>query len=92
MYSAPTKAFAHLDRLLRWSGDDRPAPVTLEWDLTERCYLGCQSCHFAHTHVRGPWTGQPRVVPDAYAGTGDLADAALIERWLKAIDTQLHGP
>lgn len=79
----PHKVFAHADRLAAWQQGERPAPVTLEWDLSNRCTLGCDHCHFAHTHVRGPWTGQPRTMPDAYAGTGDLADVVLVTRALK---------
>ncbi len=78
----PQKVFAHLERLQAWQRGDRPAPITLEWDLSNRCTLGCDHCHFAHTHVRGPWTGLERVMPDAYANTGDLADPALVFRAL----------
>ena len=83
MYIAPSKAFAHLDRLTAWGRGDHPAPVTLEWDLTERCHLGCQSCHFAHTHVRGPWASRDRRLPVGWAGVGDLADHILVQRGLR---------
>ena len=79
----PQKVFAHLDTLRAWQRGRRPAPITLEWDLSNRCTLGCDHCHFAHTHVRGPWTGLPRVIPAAYANTGDLADLDLVYRGLR---------
>ncbi len=79
----PQKVFAHLDRLQGWQRGDRPAPVTLEWDLSNRCTLGCELCHFAHTHVRGPWTHQPRTLPGGFESTGDLADGALVSRGLQ---------
>lgn len=82
MYIAPSKVFAHLDRVRAWSSRHRPAPVTLEWDLTERCYLGCQSCHFAYTHQKGPWVTRDRRLPMAWEGVGDLADTALVHRAL----------
>ncbi len=78
----PQKVFAHLDTLRAWQRGEHPAPVTLEWDLSNRCTLGCDHCHFAHTHVRGPWTGLPRTIPEAYAETGDLADVELVYRGL----------
>ena len=86
-YIAPrTKAFAHCDRLGRWQAGEQPAPVTVEWDLSNRCVLGCQDCHFAHTHTRGPWAARgatgDRRLPVAFSGTGDLADPALVMRGL----------
>lgn len=78
----PQKVFAHLDTLHAWQRGERPAPVTLEWDLSNRCTLGCALCHFAHTHVRGPWTHQPRTLPGGFESTGDLADPDLIWRVL----------
>lgn len=81
-YISPGKVFAHLDRLSAWQHGQRPAPVTIEWDLSNRCVLGCQDCHFAHTHVKGPWASRPRALPMAYDSTGDLADAAMVRRAL----------
>jgi MoaA/NifB/PqqE/SkfB family radical SAM enzyme len=78
-----SKVFRHLNRLVGWDTGDTPAPVTVEWDLSNRCYLGCQDCHFAHTHVRGPWASKDRILPMAYDGTGDLADMGLVKRALK---------
>lgn len=81
-YITPSKAFAHLDRLAAWQAGDKPAPVTVEWDLSSRCYLGCQYCHFAHTHTKGPWTRKDRRLPMAFEGVGDLADPDLVGRGL----------
>lgn len=83
MYIDPrAKVFRHLDRLTAWQQGEKPAPVTVEWDLSNRCSLGCQDCHFAHTHTKGPWTKKPRTLPMAFSGTGDLADADLVARVL----------
>lgn len=80
-YISPNKALAHIDRLAAWARGDQPAPVTIEWDLTNRCSLGCEFCHFAHTHEKGPWAGKA-VLPMAYDSTGDEADTALVIRVL----------
>jgi MoaA/NifB/PqqE/SkfB family radical SAM enzyme len=82
------KVFRHLDRVVGWDRGERPMPVTVEWDLSNRCTLGCQDCHFAHTHVKGPWATKPRTLPMAYEGTGDLADADLVFR---ALDEMAHA-
>lgn len=86
MYINPrAKVFAHLDRLAQWRAGAKPAPVTIEWDLSNRCSLGCQACHFAHTHSRGPWTVRDRRLPMAFESTGDLADTALVTRALREV-------
>ncbi len=82
-YISPNKVFAHVNRLTDWRAGKTPAPVTIEWDLTNVCSLGCQSCHFAHTHVKGPWAGRSRTLPMAYDSTGEFADYDLIKRALK---------
>ncbi len=82
-YISPTKALQHVDRLADWKLGKKPAPVTVEWDLSNRCHLGCESCHFAHTHTKGPLTRTDRSFPTAWEGTGDLADRSLVERGLK---------
>src|SRR5690606_13491515 len=81
-YIAPSKALVHLDQLAGWKRGDKPAPVTVEWDLSNRCSLGCQSCHFAHTHTRGPWTKRQRALPVLFDAGGDLADTELVKRGL----------
>jgi len=81
MYIHPAaKALRHLDRWVDWQRGDRPAPVTLEWDLSNRCVLGCQNCHFAHTHSKGPWA--IKTLPLVTESTGDLADRTLLSRTL----------
>lgn len=83
-YIAPaSKVLRHLDRVLGWQRGETPAPVTIEWDLSNRCVLGCQDCHFAHTHVKGPWATKSRFLPMAFESTGDLADTSLVRRGLE---------
>lgn len=81
------KALSHLDRVFAWQRGEKPGPVTVEWDLTNVCSLGCQSCHFAHTHVRGPWMTRDRVKPEGYSETGSMADLRLVERTLGELAT-----
>jgi MoaA/NifB/PqqE/SkfB family radical SAM enzyme len=81
-YITRHKALAHLDRLSSWKAGFRPAPVTIEWDLSNACSLGCQSCHFAHTHLKGPWAARPRALPMAYEDTGLFADVDVVEQGL----------
>jgi MoaA/NifB/PqqE/SkfB family radical SAM enzyme len=76
------KVLRHIDRLAAWSRGQTPAPVTVEWDLSNRCSLGCQDCHFAHTHTLGPWATKLRTLPMAFDQGGDLADIGLVERAL----------
>lgn len=76
------KVLRYLDRVAGWDRGETPGPVTVEWDLSNRCVLGCQDCHFAHTHVKGPWATKPRLLPMAYESTGDLADINLVTRTL----------
>lgn len=80
------KMFGHLDRLqeLRSTGKTA-APVNVEIDLSNRCSLGCEWCHFAHTHTRGPLAGKRAKPHDAIAG-GDLMDLALARRIVDELD------
>lgn len=82
-YITPSKVFSHLDRLAGWQRGEKPAPVTVEWDLTNRCSLGCFACHFAHTHVKGPWAARDRAMPEGFESTGSIADVALVRRGLE---------
>jgi MoaA/NifB/PqqE/SkfB family radical SAM enzyme len=75
------KSFAHLERLSQWQHGQHAAPVTVEWDLSNVCSLGCQSCHFAHTHVAGPWARLQK--PANYSETGRFADVDVVTRGLK---------
>lgn len=77
-YLGASKALGHVDRLAAWQAGEKPAPVTVEWDLSNRCSLGCEFCHFAHTHSKGPWARRMREVPEGFGGTGDLANADLV--------------
>lgn len=88
-YVSPSKALSHADRLAAWKQGYRPGPVTLEWDLSNRCVLGCQDCHFAHTHTRGPWAARDRRLPMAFDPCGDLADGAMVRRALR--EAKLSG-
>lgn len=81
-YVNPNKALAHIDRLLEWKQGGKPSPVTLEWDLTNVCSLGCMYCHFAHTHVKGPWLGKKPSEPVGYHSTGSVANFDLVLRVL----------
>lgn len=67
-----SKLFAHTDRLaeLKTRGRTR-APINIEIDLSNRCSLGCEWCHFAYTHTRGPLTGK-RAKPAGATPGGDL--------------------
>ena len=80
-YITPDKVFAHLDRLQGWREGDKPAPVTVEWDLTARCNLGCGGCHMAFTHVRGPLAGK-YAGPAGSTPIGDIADPVVVKRAL----------
>ena len=79
------KLFQHMDRLAAIKHGGRPAPVNVEIDLSNRCSLGCEWCHFAYTHTRGPLAGK-RDKPHDAVGGGDLMDEALAG----AILEQLH--
>lgn len=70
------KLFAHMDRLLVLQEGGMPVPVNVEIDLSNRCSLGCEWCHFAYTHTRGPLKGK-RAKPDGAIAGGDLMDTEL---------------
>lgn len=72
-YINPTKLFAHVGRLAHWEAGEKPAPVTIEIDLTNVCSLGCQFCHYRHTHVAGPWANKA-IRPVDFSDTGRVAD------------------
>jgi cyclic pyranopterin phosphate synthase len=84
-YISPSKVFAHIDRLAGWQAGSKPAPVSVEWDLSNSCSLACQSCHFAHTHVAGPWVTKDRDKPKGYSDTGKHADLALTIQTLRGM-------
>lgn len=74
-----SKLFQHMDTLHAIKRGERPAPVNVEIDLSNRCSLGCAWCHFAYTHTRGPLVGKMDKPADAVAG-GDLMDTNLAYR------------
>jgi MoaA/NifB/PqqE/SkfB family radical SAM enzyme len=61
------------------------APVNVEIDLSNRCSLGCEWCHFAYTHTKGPLADKRDKPAGAVAG-GDLMPTTLAKRIL----VQLH--
>lgn len=54
MINTPLKLLANLDRLSAIKDGQKLGPVNVEIDLSNRCSLGCEWCHFAYTHTRGP--------------------------------------
>ena len=80
-YVAPReKLFGHLDRLVELRDTSATAaPINVEVDLSNRCSLGCEWCHFAYTHTRGPLAGKRRKPANAEVG-GDLMDPLLAAR------------
>lgn len=70
------KLLGHLDRLAALKAGHNPPPVNVEIDLTNRCSLGCEWCHFAYTHTRGPLAGK-RDKPAGAVSGGDVMDHAL---------------
>lgn len=79
-----SKLFAHMDTLAAIQRGERPAPVNVEIDLSNRCSLGCQWCHFAYTHTRGPLAGKANKPAGAIDG-GDLMDTHLAFDILKGL-------
>src|SRR5512139_1310988 len=73
------KLLHHLDRLYAIQRGAIAPPVNIEIDLSNRCSLGCEWCHFAYTHTRGPLAGK-RDKPDASIPGGDLMDTYLARR------------
>ena len=76
----PGKLHYHADRILAIQRGEIVAPINIEIDLSNRCSLGCEGCHFAYTHSRGPLAHS--VKPDGSVSTGDLMDTQLIKRVL----------
>lgn len=75
-YIDPTgKLIHHLDRIAAIKAGGQPAPVNVEIDLTNRCNLGCEGCHFAYTHTRGPLAKRPK--PGGLLDMGDVMDGKL---------------
>lgn len=73
------KLFQHLDRLAQLQQGDKGAPVNVEIDASNRCNLGCEWCHFSHTHTRGPLAYKRAVE------AGDLLDTDLALRVIREL-------
>jgi cyclic pyranopterin phosphate synthase len=72
-YIAPrTKVLWHMETLAQIRDGKRPPPINVEVDLSNRCSLGCEWCHFAYTHTRGP-LAKSQKLRDRIPG-GDLMD------------------
>jgi cyclic pyranopterin phosphate synthase len=78
------KLFQHLPTLDAIKRGERPAPVNVEIDLSNRCSLGCEWCHFAYTHTRGPLAGKADR-PEGAVGGGDLMDVNLASNILEQL-------
>lgn len=78
MYINPKdKIFWHLEEInqLKQTGKSN-APINVEIDLTNRCNLGCDWCHFAYTHTKGPLANSAK--PDGFIDVGDVFDWELL--------------
>jgi MoaA/NifB/PqqE/SkfB family radical SAM enzyme len=76
-----TKLLHHLERLVELRAEGRTrAPVNVEIDLSNRCSHGCDWCHFAHTHTRGPLASREK--PAGMLDCGDQMDVNMIIRIL----------
>lgn len=71
------KLLRHPDRLAAWRAGKSFAPIGMELDLTNRCNLGCNFCHFSYTHTRGPLSRQ-----NAGFDLGDEMGLGLLKRIL----------
>lgn len=74
--SPQVKLFSHLLTLDAIKRGERPAPVNVELFLSNRCGHGCQWCHYAYTHTRGPLAGKVDK-PQGAIPSGDLMDEQL---------------
>lgn len=70
------KLIYHIDKITDIRNGSQVAPVNVEIDLSNRCSLGCEWCHFAYTHTRGPLAGKASN-PDGKEPGGDLMDFSL---------------
>jgi MoaA/NifB/PqqE/SkfB family radical SAM enzyme len=78
------KLLQHLDRLATLKNGQYTPPVNVEIDLSNRCSLGCEWCHFAYTHTRGPLAGQ-REKPVENKPGGDLMDYELAQQIISTL-------
>lgn len=73
------KVLHHQHRLAILKAGGIPAPVNVEIDLTNRCSLGCEGCHFGYTHTRGPLAGK-RDKPQGWQSGGDVMPTTLARK------------
>lgn len=71
------KLLHHMDRINAIALGAVMPPVNIEIDLSNRCSLGCEWCHFAYTHTRGPLAGSVKFGPELGIKGGDLMDTQL---------------
>ena len=76
----PDKLLHHVDRLAELRAGVMPAPINIEVDLSNRCSLGCEGCHFGYTHTRGPLANSAK--PAGVQEMGDLMDVHMAKRLL----------
>ena len=76
-----SKLLHHPHRLSMLKAGLVPPPINVEIDLTNRCSLGCESCHFAYTHTRGPLAGKSGK-PDNWQSGGDVMETKLARKIL----------
>jgi GTP 3',8-cyclase len=73
-----SKLLQHVDRIAALKAGQYCPPVNVEIDLSNRCSLGCEWCHFGYTHTRGPLAGTREKPNEAMPG-GDLMDFYLAQ-------------
>jgi MoaA/NifB/PqqE/SkfB family radical SAM enzyme len=65
----PAKLLKHLDRVETLRQGKYTPPINVEIDLSNRCSLGCEGCHFGYTHTKGPLANSPK--PPEVEAMGD---------------------
>jgi len=79
-----SKLFQHMPTLAAVLRGERPAPINVEIFLSNRCGHGCEWCHYAYTHTRGPLAGKVAKPLGAMA-SGDLMDYELAKSILRQL-------
>jgi MoaA/NifB/PqqE/SkfB family radical SAM enzyme len=88
-YVAPhRKLLWHVDSMAHLKRGLPLEPLSAEVDLSNRCSLGCEFCHFAYTHTRGPLAGSDKPA-DAVPG-GDLMDTKLAKNLVEQLSWGPH--
>lgn len=73
-----SKLLGHAEKLYALQSGRIAPPINVEIDLSNRCNLGCEWCHFAYTHTRGPLAKKPsKFAPASSTPGGDLMDYEL---------------